>query len=63
VNHIPTPHRFALVLDDPSTIGRRRAAQRLMAAAAKVLAAGQLDKAASLAEVDDVLRMLARSMA
>ena len=33
VNHVPTSHRFALVLSDESLIGKRRAAQRLMAAA------------------------------
>jgi len=35
VNHIPTPYRFALTLSDLAVIGRRRAAQRVMAAAAK----------------------------
>jgi len=62
VNHIPTPYRFAVVLDYPTTIGRRRAAQRVMAAASKVLAAGGIQASASGAEIDAVLRMLARSM-
>jgi hypothetical protein len=35
VQYVPTPHRFALVLSDPTLIGQRRAAQRLMAAAYK----------------------------
>jgi len=33
VNYVRTPHRFQLVLSDPSLIGKRRAAQRLMGAA------------------------------
>jgi len=38
VNYVRTPHRFTLILSDESLIGKRRAAQRLMAAAAKGLA-------------------------
>ena len=37
VNYVRTPLRFTLVLSDDTLIGRRRAAQRLMAAALKVL--------------------------
>jgi hypothetical protein len=33
VNYVRTPHRFNLILSDESLIGKRRAAQRLMAAA------------------------------
>lgn len=33
VNYVRSPHRFALVLSDESLIGKRRAAQRIMAAA------------------------------
>lgn len=33
VNYVRTPHRFALILSDESLIGKRRAAQRIMAAA------------------------------
>jgi hypothetical protein len=33
VNYVRTPHRFSLVLSDESLIGKRRAAQRIMAAA------------------------------
>lgn len=33
VNYVRTPHRFQLMLSDPSLIGKRRAAQRLMGAA------------------------------
>eukprot|EP01063_Lacrimia_lanifica_P014419 TRINITY_DN21004_c0_g1_i1.p1 TRINITY_DN21004_c0_g1~~TRINITY_DN21004_c0_g1_i1.p1 ORF type:complete len:367 (+),score=139.35 TRINITY_DN21004_c0_g1_i1:64-1101(+) len=31
VQYIPTPHRFELILSDPDLVGRRRAAQRVMA--------------------------------
>ena len=33
VNYVRTPHRFTLVLSDESLIGKRRAAQRIMAEA------------------------------
>ena len=33
VNYVRTPHRFQLILSDPTLIGKRRAAQRLMGAA------------------------------
>jgi hypothetical protein len=33
VNYVRSPHRFTLILSDESLIGKRRAAQRLMAAA------------------------------
>ena len=33
VNYVRTPHRFSLVLGDESLIGKRRAAQRIMASA------------------------------
>ena len=35
VHYVRSPHRFTLVLSDESLIGKRRAAQRLMAAAYK----------------------------
>lgn len=37
VNYVRTPHRFTLVLSDDSLIGKRRAAQRIMAATLKTL--------------------------
>lgn len=39
VNYVRTPYRFALVLSDESLIGKRRAAQRIMADALKNLPA------------------------
>uniref|UniRef100_A0A7S2WKD6 (d)CMP kinase n=1 Tax=Eucampia antarctica TaxID=49252 RepID=A0A7S2WKD6_9STRA len=40
VNYVRTPLRFTLVLSDDTLIGRRRAAQRLMAAALKAVPGG-----------------------
>jgi cytidylate kinase len=60
VNHIPTPFRFELSLNDPTTIGRRRAAQRIMALAAKDLA-GRADATAD--EIDASLRGHAAALA
>jgi hypothetical protein len=37
VNYVRTPHRFTLILSDDSLIGKRRAAQRLMAEALNTL--------------------------
>jgi len=61
VNHIPSPYRFVLTLDDMGVIGRRRAAQRVMAAAAKALGAGAA--AAGTDDVDAALRAAAAAMA
>lgn len=40
VNYVRTPFRFILELSDPSLIGKRRAAQRLMADALKKVGEG-----------------------
>lgn len=61
VNHIPTPYRFALTLADPSVIGRRRAAQRIMAAAVKQLSGAAAPPGE--AEIDGTLKALAATMA
>ena len=68
VNHIPTPYRFALVLKDPSVIGFRRAAQRVMAAALKALQGGGGESASASAavtpdEIDAAMRVACKSMA
>lgn len=60
VNHIPTPYRFALTLADPTVIGRRRAAQRIMAAAAKQFAGAAAPPGD--ADIDAALKALATSM-
>jgi hypothetical protein len=44
VNYVRTPFRFTLVLSDESLIGKRRAAQRLMADALKKLPEGAPDE-------------------
>jgi cytidylate kinase len=49
VNYVRTPHRFNLVLSDESLIGKRRAAQRLMAAALADLAADATEAQVSTA--------------
>jgi hypothetical protein len=57
VNYVQTPSRFILELSDPSLIGKRRAAQRLMAdSLAKVR-----DNPA--ARHDDILQVLEASLA
>ena len=54
VNYVRTPHRFTLVLSDDSLIGKRRAAQRLMAEALSALGDGSSD--------DDVAKALEASL-
>jgi hypothetical protein len=49
VNYVRTPHRFTLVLSDESLIGKRRAAQRLMAAALTDLSADATEAQVALA--------------
>jgi len=50
VNYVRSPHRFTLILSDDTLIGKRRAAQRLMAAAL-----GELGQEASEVEVHAAL--------
>ena len=61
VNYVRTPHRFTLTLSDSSLIGKRRAAQRLMADAL-----GKLDNAANTSpspeEVSKVLEACLEGM-
>lgn len=44
VNYVRTPHRFTLVLSDESLIGKRRAAQRVMAEALSIVGEGGTDE-------------------
>lgn len=37
LEYVRTPHRFELIMSDPLVIGKRRAAQRMMASAADML--------------------------
>eukprot|EP00591_Stephanopyxis_turris_P002044 CAMPEP_0195524172 /NCGR_PEP_ID=MMETSP0794_2-20130614/23857_1 /TAXON_ID=515487 /ORGANISM="Stephanopyxis turris, Strain CCMP 815" /LENGTH=328 /DNA_ID=CAMNT_0040654339 /DNA_START=355 /DNA_END=1341 /DNA_ORIENTATION=+ len=50
LNYIPTKHKFTLIMSDEALIGKRRAAQRLMAASLK-----KLDESAEDSEVERVL--------
>lgn len=52
VNYVKTPHRFILTLSDESLIGKRRAAQRIMAGGLEALG----DSAADEAAVSDALQ-------
>ena len=44
VNYVRTPYRFTLILSDESLIGKRRAAQRVMAAALNKIAETATDE-------------------
>jgi hypothetical protein len=59
VNYVRTPHRFALILSDETLIGKRRAAQRLMAAAA---ADASLTASSTDAAVEAALRTALQGM-
>lgn len=58
VNYVRTPHRFTLTLSDESLIGKRRAAQRVMAAAVE-----KVEKSASEEEVGKALDACLNEMA
>ena len=59
VDFVRTPFRFTLILSDESLIGKRRAAQRVMAAALKQIS----DSAATDEEVDKALQECLLEMA
>ena len=40
LNYVRTPHRFELILSEPLIIGKRRAAQRIMAKAIEAISRG-----------------------
>eukprot|EP00967_Tisochrysis_lutea_P126208 scaffold212996_cov37-Tisochrysis_lutea.AAC.1 len=54
LDYVRTPHRFTLVLPDPSIIGQRRAAQRMMAAALTRLEGTDLNALGSAEEAAEV---------
>lgn len=58
VNYVRTPYRFTLVLSDESLIGKRRAAQRVMAAALS-----KLSESATEEEVGKALEECVKEMA
>ena len=61
VNYVRTPFRFILELSDPSLIGKRRAAQRLMAEALKKI--GEPSKDHDTMNVTQVLEACLEEMA
>lgn len=58
VNYVLTPLRFTLTLSDETLIGKRRAAQRLMAAALDSLEVGAADDEVKTALDKDLTKML-----
>jgi hypothetical protein len=62
VNYVRTPYRFILTLSDSSLIGKRRAAQRLMAEALNKLKNGAEDSTSSEEQVTKVLEECLEAM-
>jgi len=62
VNYVPTPYRFCLILSDETLIGKRRAAQRLMAQALKDVAAAGNESAVSESQIETALTAALDSM-
>jgi hypothetical protein len=59
VNYVRTPHRFTLILSDDSLIGKRRAAQRLMAEALSKVEESSSDEAVTSA-LEECLQEMAK---
>jgi predicted GNAT family N-acyltransferase len=59
VNYVRTPHRFTLILSDESLIGKRRAAQRLMAKALSKVEESSSDDAVTIA-LEECLQEMAK---
>jgi hypothetical protein len=59
VNYVRTPHRFTLILSDDSLIGKRRAAQRLMADALSKVVESSSDDAVTSA-LEECLQEMAK---
>ena len=57
LNFIPTQYRFNLMLSDQSLIGKRRAAQRLMATTLSKLQQQQQQQQQDKDQVDDEIRI------
>jgi len=62
VNYVKSPDRFTLILSDDSLIGKRRAAQRIMAEAAKTIAEDASDDDI-VSGLDNVLGEMAKDLA
>lgn len=61
VNYVRTPHRFTLMLSDDSLIGKRRAAQRLMAEALSKVEESSSDDAVTSA-LEECLQKMAKEV-
>ena len=59
VNYVRTPYRFCLILSDESLIGKRRAAQRIMADALDNLPNGSSDQQVTDALDQSLTKMVA----
>jgi hypothetical protein len=62
LDYVRTPHRFTLVLPDPTIIGQRRAAQRMMGAAVQRLASAELSVVGATGEAAEVKAALKAEM-
>jgi hypothetical protein len=63
VNYVKSPHRFILMLSDESLIGKRRAAQRIMAGALEALKdKSDADEAAINKALEDTLEAMVKEV-
>jgi ABC-type oligopeptide transport system ATPase subunit len=62
VNYVRSPHRFSLVLGDGSLIGKRRAAQRIMAAALERASSSSRQGDDGKQEEDDVTSVVDQTL-
>jgi len=62
VDFVRTPHRFILTLSDESLIGKRRAAQRLMAGALKELEGGEKENGDVIQALDGQLASMVKEI-
>ena len=62
VNYVRSPHRYSLTLSDPSLIGKRRAAQRLMATALARLPVDEDDNTDATNAVHQALEELVQGL-
>merc|ERR1712232_1465285 len=58
LDHVRTPHRFELTLSDPTIIGMRRAAQRMMGSTQKAFEGADPTPAAITAELQSALKSM-----
>ena len=63
LDYVRTPHRFELTLAEPLIIGKRRAAQRMMAAAVTRLEKAEVSVVGAAGEAQEVRKALAEELA